>query len=62
VKDSLKVPADLREIAAIRSGYSAAKNQMKKAQYELAQTIISNNLNLAHERKVELRCGIFLFS
>ena len=36
VKDSLKVPADLQEIAAIRSGYSAAKNQMKKAQYELA--------------------------
>jgi len=30
VKDSLKVSADLREIAPIRSGYSAAKNQMKK--------------------------------
>jgi len=40
VKDSLKVPADLREIAAIRSGYSAAENQMEKAQYELAQTIV----------------------
>jgi len=40
VKDSLKVPADLREIAAVRSGFSTAENQMKKAQYELAQTII----------------------
>ena len=40
VKDSLKVTADLREIAAVRSGFSAAENQMRKAQYELAQTIL----------------------
>jgi membrane fusion protein (multidrug efflux system) len=40
IKDSLKVPAELKEIASIRSGYSVAKNQMKKAKLELANTII----------------------
>ncbi len=40
VKDSVKVPADLQEIAAIRSGYSGAGNQLAQAQYELAHTII----------------------
>ena len=40
VKDSLTVPADLREIASIRSGYSSAKNQLEQAQFELANTVI----------------------
>jgi len=40
VADSASVPADMRELAGIRSGYSAARNSFAKAQRALEGTVL----------------------
>ncbi len=40
VADSASVPADVRDLAGIRSGYSAARNAYAKAQRALAGTVL----------------------
>jgi len=40
VADSASVPADVRDLAGIRSGYSAARNAYAKAQRSLAGTVL----------------------